>query len=91
MPANMIDQHFDHPSISLWGLGNEDDRPTEYPSIDHAAIRASMQEMNTLSHALDPSRVTSIRDCNFSRDISEVACPPAHLVGYARLMLIAAS
>ena len=28
---NMIAQHYNHPSILLWGLGNEDDWPTEYP------------------------------------------------------------
>jgi beta-galactosidase len=75
MLANMIDQHFNHPSIILWGLGNEDDWPTEYPSIDHAAIRAFMQEMNTLSHSLDSSRSTSIRRCDFARDIPDVYSP----------------
>jgi beta-galactosidase len=75
MLANLIDQHFNHPSILMWGLGNEDDWPTEYPSIDHAAIRGFMQEMNTLAHSLDPSRVTCIRRCDFARDIPDVYSP----------------
>ncbi len=75
MLANMIDQHFNHPSIILWGLGNEDDWPTEYPSIDHAAIRGFMQEMNTLSLAMYPSRFNSIRRCDFARDIPDVYSP----------------
>jgi len=34
MLANMIDQHYNHPSVILWGLGNEDDWPDEYPTLD---------------------------------------------------------
>ena len=33
----MIEQHFNHPSIILWGLGNEDDWPGELNGEDHAA------------------------------------------------------
>ncbi|HEX4029558.1 MAG TPA: glycoside hydrolase family 2 TIM barrel-domain containing protein [Terracidiphilus sp.] len=73
--AHTIDQHFNHPSILMWGLGNEDDWPTEYPSIDHAAIRGFMQEMKELAHSLDPSRVTSFRRCDFARDIPDVYSP----------------
>ena len=36
MLANMIDQHFNHPCILMWGLGNEDDWPGEYPALDQA-------------------------------------------------------
>lgn len=28
--TNTIEQHRDHPSVILWGLGNRDDWPTEY-------------------------------------------------------------
>jgi len=72
---NMIAQHYNHPSIILWGLGNEDDWPTEYPSIDQQAIRAYLSELNTLSHQLDPSRFTTIRRCDFARDIPDVYSP----------------
>ena len=75
MLANLIDQHFNHPSILMWGLGNEDDWPTEYPSIDHTAIHTFMQEMNDLAHSLDPSRVTAFRRCDFARDIPDVYAP----------------
>jgi beta-galactosidase len=72
---NMIAQHYNHPSILLWGLGNEDDWPTEYPEINQQAIREYMQELNTLSHQLDPSRLTTIRRCDFARDIPDVYSP----------------
>jgi beta-galactosidase len=73
--SHMIDQHMNHPSILLWGLGNEDDWPTEYPSIDQQAIRGFMTEMRDLAHSLDSSRLTSFRRCDFARDIPDVYSP----------------
>jgi len=75
MLAHMIEQHYNHPSIILWGLGNEDDWPGEYPSVDEEAIRAFMTEMRDLAHKLDNSRLTSIRRCDFARDIPDVYSP----------------
>ena len=71
----MIDQHFNHPSITFWGLGNEDDWPDEYPSTDKQAIRAYMQELNEIAHNLDPSRMTAFRRCDFASDIPDVYSP----------------
>lgn len=75
MLEHMIDQHFNHPSVILWSLGNEDDWPGEYPSLDHEAIRGFMGQMNDLAHRLDPSRATSCRRCDFARDIPDVYSP----------------
>jgi beta-galactosidase len=75
MLRHMIDQHFNHPSIILWGLGNEDDWPDEFPAVDQAAIRAFMTEMRDLAHSLDGSRLTSFRRCDFARDIPDVYSP----------------
>jgi beta-galactosidase len=75
MLAHMIDQHYNHPSIILWGLGNEDDWPDEYPSIDQQAIRGFMTELRDLAHSLDSSRLTSFRRCDFARDIPDVYSP----------------
>ena len=71
----MIAQHFNHVSVLFWGLGNEDDWPTEYPGVDHEKIRGYMQELNELAHELDPSRYTSYRRCDFARDIPDVYSP----------------
>ncbi|RSL18762.1 beta-galactosidase [Edaphobacter aggregans] len=72
---NMIAQHHNHPSILLWGLGNENDWPTEYPEINQPEIRAFLTELRDLSHQLDPSRLTTIRRLDFARDIPDVYSP----------------
>jgi beta-galactosidase len=75
MLSHMIDQHYNHPSIILWGLGNEDDWPDEYPSVDKQAIRGFMTELRDLAHQQDNSRLTSFRRCDFARDIPDVYSP----------------
>ena len=75
MLTHMIDQHYNHPSIILWGLGNEDDWPNEYPGINKPAIRGFMTEMRDLAHRLDSSRLTAFRRCDFARDIPDVYSP----------------
>ena len=73
--TTMIDQHRNHPSVILWSLGNEDDWPTEYPSVDKDAIRAFMTELRDMAHKQDPTRLTSFRRCDFARDIPDVYSP----------------
>ncbi len=75
MLTSLIEQHYNHPSIILWGLGNEDDWPDEYPSINKDEIRAFMTELRDQAHRLDNSRMTSIRRCDFARDIPDVYSP----------------
>ncbi len=75
MLRNMIEQHFNHPSVIIWGLGNENDWPGDFPEFDREKIRAYMKELNDLSHALDPSRKTAIRRCDFCKDIVDVYSP----------------
>ncbi len=75
MLTHMIEQHFNHPSIVFWGLGNEDDWPNEYPRTDKAAIRSFMTRLRDLAHRLDGSRLTAFRRCDFARDIPDVYSP----------------
>ena len=75
MLHNMIDQHYNHPSVILWGLGNENDWPGDFETFNTNAIRAFMTELNTLAHQLDPSRKTCIRRCDFCKDIVDVYSP----------------
>ena len=75
MLRNLIDQHFNHPAVILWGLGNENDWPGDFEKFETNAIRSFMAELNTLAHQLDPSRQTSIRRCDFCKDIVDVYSP----------------
>ena len=75
MLRNMIAQHYNHPSIILWGLGNENDWPGDFPDFDKNQIRAFMTELNEEAHQLDPSRKTFLRRCDFCRDIVDVYSP----------------
>lgn len=75
MLTNMITQHHNHPSVILWGLGNENDWPNDFPEFDKEKIREFMKELHDLSHQLDDSRLTSIRRCEFCSDIIDVYSP----------------
>lgn len=75
MLTNMIGQHYNHPSIIIWGLGNENDWPNDFPEFDKGAIRSFMKELHDLAHNLDDSRVTAIRRCDFCKDIVDVYSP----------------
>jgi beta-galactosidase len=75
MLRNMIEQHYNHPSVMIWGLGNENDWPGDFPEFDKEKIRTFMKELNDLSHKLDPSRKTAIRRCDFCSDIVDVYSP----------------
>ncbi|QNL50214.1 DUF4982 domain-containing protein [Olivibacter sp. SDN3] len=75
MLTNMIEQHYNHPSIIIWGLGNENDWPGDFSVFDKEKIRVFMAELNDLSHRLDPTRKTAIRRCDFCKDIVDVYSP----------------
>lgn len=75
MLHNMIEQHFNHPSVILWGLGNENDWPGDFETFEPDSIRAFMAELHELAHQLDNSRLTSIRRCEFCKDVVDVYSP----------------
>lgn len=75
MLTHMIEQHYNHPSVIIWGLGNENDWPNDFPEFDKAKIRAFMSGLHTLAHRLDASRLTAIRRCAFCSDIVDVYSP----------------
>lgn len=75
MLTNMIGQHRNHPSVILWGLGNENDWPGDFPEFDKQQIRSFMSELNNLAHRLDSTRKTTIRRCDFCKDIVDIYSP----------------
>ena len=75
MLTTMIEQHRNHPSVIIWGLGNENDWPGDFQTFDQEAIRLFMKELNDLAHQLDPTRKTAIRRCDFCKDIVDVYSP----------------
>ncbi|MCU0403816.1 MAG: DUF4982 domain-containing protein [Chitinophagaceae bacterium] len=75
MLTNMIEQHYNHASVIIWGLGNENDWPGDFPEFDKEKIRFFMKELHDLSHKLDASRKTAIRRCDFCKDIVDVYSP----------------
>lgn len=75
MLTAMIRQHRNHPSVILWGLGNENDWPGDFPEFDRDSIRAFMSHLNDMAHRLDPTRLTSIRRCDFAKDVPDVYSP----------------
>lgn len=75
MLTNLIEQHYNHPSVILWGLGNENDWPGDFPTFDKEAIRNFMAELHEQAHQLDPQRMTSIRRCEFCKEVVDVYSP----------------
>ena len=75
MLTNMVEQHYNHPAVIIWGLGNENDWPGDFTEFDKEKIRSFMKSLNDLSHQLDPSRKTAIRRCDFCKDIVDVYSP----------------
>ena len=75
MLHNMIDQHRNHPSVVVWGIGNENDWPGDFPVFNNNDIRAYMGALNDRAHELDPTRKTACRRCEFAKDIPDVYSP----------------
>jgi beta-galactosidase len=75
MLTNMIAQHYNHPAVIIWGMGNENDWPGDFPEFDKEKIRRFMKELHDLSHKLDDTRKTAIRRCDFCKDIVDVYSP----------------
>lgn len=85
MLTNMISQHRHHPSVILWGLGNENGWPGDFSTtIDTLAVRELMTLLNAEAHRLDPLRNTTIRHCDFCADIVDVYSPSIWAGWYGR-------
>lgn len=75
MLRNMIAQHRNHPSVIMWGLGNEIDWPGDFSEFSSDSIRAFLDTLNAIAHVEDSTRPTCIRRCDFAKDIIDVYSP----------------
>ncbi|NDJ78773.1 MAG: DUF4982 domain-containing protein [Chloroflexi bacterium] len=75
MLVEMIEQHYNRPSIIFWGLGNELDWDSEHPDSTDAKVVAFLRELHELSHDLDPRRLTALRRFEAGADAVDVYSP----------------
>jgi beta-galactosidase len=63
--TEMIRQNYNHPSVIVWGLGNEADQAVGngHPQLTEAYTNRFFRELNDLAHQLDRTRPTT--GCNF--------------------------
>ena len=71
----MINHHYNHPSVLLWGMGNEVDWLLKKPYYNKDVVRSFLKEMVDYSHRLDSTRLTTLRRCDFASDILDVYSP----------------
>lgn len=70
MLTNMIEQHYNHPSVIIWGLGNENDWPGDFAEFDKKRIREFMSELNDLSYGADADpRIRSFEPVRFDKSV----------------------
>lgn len=75
MLREMIDIYYNHPSIIMWGLGNELDWESEHEGSSDEKVATFLGELNNLSHELDPNRLTAIRRFEPGAAIVDVYSP----------------
>ncbi|GAB5491933.1 MAG: glycoside hydrolase family 2 TIM barrel-domain containing protein [Phototrophicaceae bacterium] len=75
MLQEMITQHYNHPSIIFWGLGNELDWESEHSESTDDKVCEFLQELHEFAHILDSSRLTALRRFDYGADIVDVYSP----------------
>ncbi|WP_299245930.1 glycoside hydrolase family 2 TIM barrel-domain containing protein [uncultured Aquimarina sp.] len=76
MLSEIINQNYNHPSVIIWSLGNEIYWLPDFEDGDNEEkLNNFLIELNTLSHTLDPTRMTAIRKYYAGSDIVDVFSP----------------
>jgi beta-galactosidase len=74
----LIRQNFNHPSVAVWGVANEVDFGAGRPDFLGGEVQSVpdpvplLQELNSLSKAVDPSRPTTLATCCEDRGVRDV-------------------
>jgi beta-galactosidase len=71
----MIEQHFNHPCIVFWSLGNEEDWPHMAPGDGKETVPSFLLQLQQIAHDADPSRLTAFRRCAPGKEIPDVYSP----------------
>ncbi len=75
MLEEMLEQHYNHPSIAMWGLGNELDWESDHAGSTDEQVSDFLQELHDLAHARDPQRLTALRRFEPGARIVDVYSP----------------
>ena len=75
MLKEMIDHHFNRPSIIFWGLGNELDWESDHADTTDDDVFDFLKELDKLSHELDPTRLTALRRYDRGAAVVDVYSP----------------
>lgn len=75
MLVEMIEQHYNHPSIVFWGLGNELDWESEHPDSTDEKVCEFLRTLQKLAHRLDHQRLTALRRFEPGAQIVDVYSP----------------
>ncbi len=75
MLREMIEQHYNHPSVVFCGLGNELDWESEHVNSTEAYVIDFLRELQAQTRQLDPTRLTAVRRFEPAKDIVDVVSP----------------
>ncbi|QKG80233.1 glycoside hydrolase family 2 TIM barrel-domain containing protein [Tenuifilum thalassicum] len=73
--SKMIEQHYNHVSIIIWGLGNEIDLTGDFNYNNKDSIKTFLSYLNRFAKQKDPYRMTAIRRCDFAKYIPDIYSP----------------
>lgn len=74
--SEQMNQHFNHPSIILWSIGNESDWLPDFPDGDNFdSLKRFAGEMHNLAKSIDPGRLTVSRKFEAAAGVVDVFAP----------------
>jgi len=85
--TEMIRQYYNHPSVIIWGIGNESDQAaaSANPALTEAIANSFNTSLNTLAHQLDATRTTAGSNFKLATDqaIPDIYSPHVFLGWYS--------
>ncbi len=72
---NMIIQHYNHPSIIIWGLGNEVDAYDDFSGSNREGVISMLTKLQNIADSLDKNRKTVVRRVPYCSHITDIYSP----------------